>query len=141
MVVWLKAESVPTMRAATSRVVCSFIGVYSIRRVSTVICLLHSKSVSSQTQCRPKQIKLSDLANSLLKRRWLLIADSTDTDEAARALRARFRPNVGGHVLVTSLLGRWPINIAHLALEVFLPDDAARYLQDRVAKEGQHAGE
>ena len=75
------------------------------------------------------------------RERWLLIADNADTDEAARALRDRLGPNLGGHVLVTSRLGRWPINIAHLPLEVLLPDDAARYLQDRVAKEGQHAGD
>jgi tetratricopeptide (TPR) repeat protein len=74
-------------------------------------------------------------------KRWLLIADNADTDEAATALRDRLGPNLGGHVLVTSRLGRWPINIAHLPLEVLLPDDAARYLQDRVAKEGQDAGD
>jgi hypothetical protein len=58
-----------------------------------------------------------------------------------RALRDRLGPNLDGHVLVTSRLGRWPINIAHLPLEILLPDGAARYLQDRVAKEGQHAGD
>jgi hypothetical protein len=73
--------------------------------------------------------------------RWLLIADNADTDEAAMAVRDRLTPNLRGHVLVTSRLGRWPINIAHLSLEVFLPDDAAHYLQDRVAKEGQQAGD
>jgi hypothetical protein len=52
------------------------------------------------------------------------------------ALRDRLGPNLGGHVLITSRLGRWPINITHLPLEVLLPDDATRYLQDRVAKEG-----
>jgi TIR domain/NB-ARC domain len=75
------------------------------------------------------------------RERWLLIADNADTDEAATALRDRLGPNPGGHVLVTSRLGRWPINIAHLPLEVLLPEDAACYLQDRVAKEGQHAGD
>jgi hypothetical protein len=73
--------------------------------------------------------------------RWLLIADNADTDEAAMAVRDRLTPNLRGHALVTSRLGRWPINIAHLSLEVFLPDDAAHYLQDRVAKEGQQAGD
>ena len=76
-----------------------------------------------------------------VRERWLLIADNADTDEAARALRDRLGPNLGGHVLVTSRLSCWPINIAYLPLEVLLPDDAARYLQDRVANEGQHAGD
>jgi tetratricopeptide (TPR) repeat protein len=75
------------------------------------------------------------------RERWLLIADNADTDEAARALRDRLGPNLGGHVLVTSRLGRWPSNIAYLPLEVLLPDDGACYLQERVAKEGQHAGD
>jgi hypothetical protein len=73
--------------------------------------------------------------------RWLLIADNADTDEAARAVCDHLRPGLGGHVLVTSRLGRWPINIAHLPIEVLRPDDAARYLQNRVAKESQHAGD
>jgi tetratricopeptide (TPR) repeat protein len=75
------------------------------------------------------------------RERWLLIADNADTDEAANALRDRLGPNLGGHVLVTSRLSSWPTNIAHLPLEVLLPEDAACYLQDRVAKEGQHAGD
>jgi hypothetical protein len=33
------------------------------------------------------------------RERWLLIADNADTDEAARALRDRFGPHLGGHVL------------------------------------------
>jgi hypothetical protein len=73
--------------------------------------------------------------------RWLLIADNADTDEAARAVRDQLTPNLGGHVLVTSRLGRWPTNMAHLPLDLLSPNDSTRYLQDRVAKEGHHAGD
>jgi hypothetical protein len=44
-------------------------------------------------------------------------------------------------VLVTSRLGRWPINLTHLPLELLPPQDAVHYLQARVAKEGHHAGD
>jgi hypothetical protein len=73
--------------------------------------------------------------------RWLLIADNADIDEAARAVRDQLAPNLGGHVLVTSRLGRWPTNMAHLPLDLLPPNDSTRYLQDRVAKEGHHAGD
>jgi len=73
--------------------------------------------------------------------RWLLIADNADTDEAARAVRDRLAPNLGGHVLVTSRLGRWPVNMPHLPLNVLSQEDAVRYLLDRVAKEGHNAGD
>jgi NB-ARC domain len=74
-------------------------------------------------------------------KRWLLIADNADTDEAAKAVRDRLAPNLGGHVLVTSRLGHWPVNMAHFPLEVLPSDDATCYLQDRVAKAGHQAGD
>jgi tetratricopeptide (TPR) repeat protein len=73
--------------------------------------------------------------------RWLLIADNADTDQAAKAVRDRLAPHLGGHVLVTSRLGHWPVNMAHLSLDLLAPNDAARYLQDRVASEGHQAGD
>jgi hypothetical protein len=72
---------------------------------------------------------------------WLLIADNADTEPAAKTVLDRFPPHLGGHVLVTSRLGRWPINIAHLPVELLPPKDATRYLQNRVAKEGYSAGD
>lgn len=72
---------------------------------------------------------------------WLLIADNADNEESAKAVRDRLPPHLGGHVLVTSRLGRWPINMTHLALELLPPQDATRYLQARVAKEDHPAGD
>jgi hypothetical protein len=73
--------------------------------------------------------------------RWFLIADNADTEETASAVRERLVPNLGGHVLVTSRLSRWPPNMAHLPVDLLLPDDATRYLQARVAEEGTQAGD
>ena len=72
---------------------------------------------------------------------WLLIADNADTEAAITAVGDRFPPYLGGHVLVTSRLGDWPVNMAHLSLGLLPASDAARYLQDRVVKAGHHAGE
>jgi tetratricopeptide (TPR) repeat protein len=121
-VLWVKAESPQTLDASLARIA----GVLGLPESS-------AKEQGVQTDAVLGWLKGRD--------RWLLIADNADTNEAARALRDRLGPNLGGHVLVTSRLGRWPINIVHLPLEVLLPDDAAHYLQHRVAKEGQHAGD
>jgi hypothetical protein len=51
--------------------------------------------------------------------RWLLIADNADTNEAARAVCDRLAPNLGGHVLVSSRLSKWPINMAHSPLTYY----------------------
>ena len=73
--------------------------------------------------------------------RWLLIADNADTDEAARAVSDRFfSPTLGGAVLITSRLGRWPVNVRHLSLNVLSREDAVRYLLDRVARSRHNAG-
>jgi hypothetical protein len=73
--------------------------------------------------------------------RWLLIADNADSEVAARTVRERFVPNLRGHVLVTSQLSRWPVTMPNLPLDTFLPEDAARFLLDRVAKEGHNGGD
>jgi hypothetical protein len=73
--------------------------------------------------------------------RWLLIADNADTEEAAKAIRDRFPPHLGGHVLVTSRLVRWPVGMAHLPVGLLSSNDAARFLQARVAKESHDAGD
>jgi NB-ARC domain len=121
-VLWVRADSPETLEANLA----GLAGVLDLPEVSV-------KEQDVQTDAVLRWLKGHE--------RWLLIADNADTEEAARALRDHLRPNLGGHVLVTSRLGRWPINITRLPLEVLLPDDAARYLQDRVAKEGQHAGD
>jgi tetratricopeptide (TPR) repeat protein len=72
--------------------------------------------------------------------RWLLIADNADTELAARAVRDRLSPNLRGTILVTSRLGHWPVTMPNLPLDFLLPEDAADFLLDRLAKEGQHAG-
>jgi hypothetical protein len=121
-VLWVRADSPQTLDA-------------SLAGIADVLGLPEASAKEQAVQ--------TDAVLAWLKgrERWLLIADNADTDEAARALSNRLGHSLGGHVLLTSRLGRWPINIAHLPLEVLLPDDAARYLQDRVAKEGQHAGD
>jgi hypothetical protein len=73
--------------------------------------------------------------------RWLLIADNTDTEEAAIAVRDRLVGHLPGHVLITSRLTRWPVNLTHLPLELLPPTDATRFLKARVAKEGYDAGD
>jgi tetratricopeptide (TPR) repeat protein len=73
--------------------------------------------------------------------RWLIIADNADTDEAVRAVCDGLSPNVGGHVLITSRLARWPVNVPHLPLDVLSREDAVCYLVDRVASEGHNAGD
>jgi hypothetical protein len=72
--------------------------------------------------------------------RWLVIADNVDTDPAARAVCDRFPPTLIGHILITSRLSRWPVNMSHLPLNVLSEEDSVRYLLDRVAKEYHSAG-
>jgi tetratricopeptide (TPR) repeat protein len=74
-------------------------------------------------------------------RRWLLVVDNADTDEAAVVIQHRLPPNLPGAVLITSRLSRWPVDMPHLALAVFSLEDAVRFLLSRVAKDGHHAGD
>ena len=55
------------LKVASSRVFFSFIGIYTIRQISSGICLLNGKSASIQTHYTPRQIKLTKMANTLLK--------------------------------------------------------------------------
>ena len=72
---------------------------------------------------------------------WLVVADNADTDDAANAVSSRFAPNLRGHVLITSRISGWPVNIQDLALDILLPDAATHYLLDRVTKRGHDAGD
>jgi len=73
--------------------------------------------------------------------RWLIIADNADTEQVAKAVYDRFVPNLRGHVLVTSRLRRWPVTMPDLSLDLFLPEDATRFLLVRVAQGGHKAGD
>jgi tetratricopeptide (TPR) repeat protein len=73
--------------------------------------------------------------------RWLIIADNADTEQVAKAFYDRFVPNLRGHVLVTSRLRRWPVTMPDLSLDLFLPEDATRFLLIRVAEGGHNAGD
>lgn len=75
------------------------------------------------------------------QKRWLLIVDNADSESAAGAVRDRFQPNLRGHILITSRLSRWPVTMPDLQLDVFLPEDATRFLVNRVAEVGQNAGD
>jgi tetratricopeptide (TPR) repeat protein len=72
--------------------------------------------------------------------RWLLIADNADTDAATKAVFKRLSPSLIGHLLITSRISDWPVNIQDLILDVLSPDDATRYLLDRVARKRHNAG-
>jgi hypothetical protein len=121
-VLWVKADSSETLDANLA----GLAGVLGLPEASA-----------------PKQHVQTEAVLGWLKGhgRWLLVADNADTDEAAKAVRDRLAPNLGGHVLVTSRLGRWPISMTHLPVELLSPSDAAGYLQDRVAKEEHYAGD
>jgi hypothetical protein len=73
--------------------------------------------------------------------RWLLIADNADNAVAVSAVLERLTPNMTGHVLVTSRISDWPLNIREVTLDPLSPDEATRYLLDRVAARGHDAGD
>jgi hypothetical protein len=73
--------------------------------------------------------------------RWLLIADNADTDAATAAVLKWFSPSLTGHVLITSRISDWPVSIQDMTLDLLSPDDATRYLLDRVAKRKHNAGD
>jgi len=72
--------------------------------------------------------------------RWLLIADNADTDGAKTAVLERLSPSLTGHVLITSRISDWPVNIREIRLDPLSPDEATRYLLDRVARRDHNAG-
>jgi hypothetical protein len=63
--------------------------------------------------------------------RWLLIADNADTDGAKTAVLERLSPSLDGHVLITSKISDWPVNIRAVRLDPLSPDEATRYLLAR----------
>ena len=90
---------------------------------------------------REQAIQIKAVLNWLHEHRcWLLIVADADTESVVEVVRERLQPNLPGAILITSGLSRWPLEIPHLLLDVLPPDDAARYLLDRVAKQGHYAG-
>jgi hypothetical protein len=47
-------------------------------------------------------------------KRWLLIADNADTEAAASAVIERFSKTLTGHVLITSRISDWPVNVGRV---------------------------
>jgi hypothetical protein len=84
-----------------------------------------------------RQAVLDWLSNN---RRWLLIADNADNAAATSAVLERLSPCLTGHVLITSRISDWPLNIREVRLDTLSPDEATRYLLDRVARRGHDAG-
>jgi tetratricopeptide (TPR) repeat protein len=117
VVLWLKADSPEALEA----------GLAALTRV------LGLPEVDAHEQATQTKAVLAWLRGN---GHWLLIADSADTEAAAKAARERLPPNLSGHVLITSRLSRWPVHIQNLPLGSLSPDDASRYLLDRVSKEG-----
>lgn len=63
-----------------------------------------------------------------------------DTDGAKTAVLERLSPSLTGHVLITSRISDWPVNIREIRLDPLSPDEATRYLLDRVARRDHNAG-
>jgi hypothetical protein len=72
--------------------------------------------------------------------RWLLIVDNADNTAATSAVLERLSPSLTGHVIITSKISGWPSNVREVRLDPLQPDEATRYLLDRVAKSGHNAG-
>jgi len=64
-------------------------------------------------------------------RRWLLILDNADTEEAVQAIRAVLPRVFQGHVLITSRRSNWPIGIRDLPIEVLDVTAAMDFLKER----------
>ena len=64
-------------------------------------------------------------------RRWLLIFDNADTEEAVQAIRAILPPVIKGHVLITSRRSNWPMGIGSMPVEVLDVATATRFLNQR----------
>jgi hypothetical protein len=60
--------------------------------------------------------------------RWLLIVDNVDDEESAQALTAHFDHLRHGHVLITSRLHHWPMQVDALDLSVLSTEDGADLL-------------
>jgi hypothetical protein len=120
-VLWVRADSAEALDAS----VAGFTGLLGLPEAG-------AKEQNIQTEAILSWLKGHE--------NWLLIADNADTEEATTAVRGRFPPHLGGHVLVTSRLGDWPVSMAHLSLDLLRVSDAVSYLQHRVAKAGHPAG-
>lgn len=121
-VLWTRAESPQTFEA-------------SLAILASVLRLPEAKE-------REQSVQLQSVLGWLADHdRWLLIADNADTDEAARALCDRLPPSLPGQVLITSRISDWPVNIQDIELDLLSPDDATRYLLDRVARRRHNAGD
>jgi tetratricopeptide (TPR) repeat protein len=64
-------------------------------------------------------------------RRWLLIFDNADTEEAVQAIRTGLPPVLKGHVLITSRRSNWPMGIHGMPIEVLDVRAAIHFLNQR----------
>jgi tetratricopeptide (TPR) repeat protein len=74
------------------------------------------------------------------RRRWLIIADNADTEEAVSAIRHRLQPKLAGFVLITSRFSEWPVSTSALALSVFTSTDGTRFLLNRANRNEYNPG-
>jgi len=121
-VLWVKADSPEALDA-------------SLSALTSLLCLPEANEREQATQIKAVSGWLHG------HERWLLIADNADTEQAVRAVRDRFSPNLRGAVLVTSRLSRWPVTMQDLPLDLLLPEHAVTFLVDRTGKEGHNAGD
>src|SRR5207344_1362931 len=104
-VLWVRADSPETLEA-------------NLARLAGVLRLPESSEREQTVQTRAALEWLAD------HERWLLIADNADTDAAMKAVCNRFPLHLPGHILITSRISEWPLNIQDIALDLLSPADA-----------------
>jgi tetratricopeptide (TPR) repeat protein len=88
---------------------------------------------------REQTIQTQAVVNWLREHKhWLVIADHVDTEASVDAVRKRLWGGLPGAVLVTSRLSNWPVTIPHFELELLSPEEATKYLLDRVVVKARH---
>ena len=71
---------------------------------------------------------------------WFLILDNVDTEPAVVAVEELLARLRGGHVLITSRLGRWSDAVAPLELDVMSAADGALFLLEKTQPKGKGRG-
>ncbi len=90
---------------------------------------------SSKFQIKPLAADYSDAKNAFAQwleehKRWLVIFDNVDTDDAAEAVQQLFPILFGGHVLITARISQWHVEsrVETLEIDALLFVDASIYL-------------
>jgi tetratricopeptide (TPR) repeat protein len=69
---------------------------------------------------------------------WLLIIDNVDTPEAAKRVEEFFPELQHGHVLITTRIDKWSIQVKKKSLGVLDKEDAAAFLLETTINEREH---